>query len=229
MIKQFFANLRLHKNTLLTLLSWMLAFFLLGLLMVWFIVGVTGDETTWFPMGGFLSAVGVLLLSIFCFLSYHQDFMLALSFGRTRKEFMLLFALEQLLWVTVAYVGVMLLTALEEVIYSLLFPGMPGEISFMPILADWRVFLPCVAALVILPMFFGALYSRFGKRFGIVLYVIWLLAFLVLPRLADRLENRLDLGILEKIPVLGWIILGMAAAAAMILTTVKLGLKQMVR
>lgn len=229
MIKQFFANLRLHKNTLLTLLCWMLAFFLLGLLMVWFIVGVTGDETTWFPMGGVLSAVGVLLLAIFCYLSYHQDFMLALSFGRTRKEFMLLFALEQLLWVTVAYVGVMLLTALEEVIYSLLFPGMPGEISFMPILADWRVFLPCVAALVILPMFFGALYSRFGKRFGIVLYVIWLLAFLVFPRLADRLENRLDLGILEKIPVLGWIILGMAAAAAMILTTVKLGSKQTVR
>lgn len=229
MLKQLFANLRLHKKTPLTLLGWMLAFFLLGLLMVWFIVGVTGDETTWFPMGGLLAAVGIFIFAILCFLSYHQDFMLALSLGRTRKEFMLFFAIEQLIWVVAAYIGVILVTVLEEVMYSQLFPGMPGEISFVPILTDWRVFLPCIAALVILPMFLGALYSRFGKRFGIILYFIWLVLCLVLPRLVERLESHWNLNLLEKIPVLGWIVLGIGALAAMLITTVKLGMKQTVR
>lgn len=227
--KLLFANLRLHKKTPLTLLSWMLAFFLLGLLMVWFMVGLTEDETTWFPMGGLLAAMGIVSFSILCFLSYHQDFMLALSFGRTRKEFMLLFALEQLIWIIAAYLGVILVAVLEEVLYSQLFPGMPGDISLIPFLTDWRVFLSCIAALVILPMFLGTLHSRFGKRFGIILYFIWLFLCLVLPRLVEHLESHWNLSFFKKMPVLGWIILGIGALAAMLITTVKLGMKQAVR
>lgn len=229
MMKQFLANVKLHRKTGSTLLFCMLAFFLIGFFMVWFIVGVLSEESTWFPAGSLMTAVGIIIFSFFGYISYYQEFMLALSMGRTRKEFLLLYALEQLLRVTAAYLVMILLTILEELLYSRIFPDMPGEISLVTFLTDWRVILPSITALVILPMFFGALYSHFGKRFDMVIYCIWLFTVLVLPRLADRLEHKLYWNIFETIPVFGWILFGAAAAAAMILTTVKLGMKQMVR
>lgn len=229
MLKQLFANLKLHRKTPLALLCCSLASFLIGFLMVYAIVGIAGEETTWFPMGVLLAMVGVAIFVIMSFLSYHQDFNLALSFGCTRKNFMLLYAAEQTICVIAAYLSVIILAFGEEILYSQIFPGMPGEISLVPFLTDWRVFLPSITVLAILPMFLGALYSRFGKRFTVILYVIWLFLCFVAPQLTEQLEQISDYGWLEQIPGFGWILLGLAALAGMTSTIVRLGIKQMVR
>lgn len=217
MLKQLFANLKFHKQIPFVIL----VFFQFELLVTSFVVGVIGDETTWLPLAGMLALIGVMLYLIFSVPDYHQSFMLALSMGCTRREFMILDAAEKLIWIVLSYLCIIMVCLFEELLYC----RVPGEFIFIPILTDWRVFLTCIAVMVILPMFLGALYSRFGWRLRIVLYFIWLILILILP----RLESHWNLSLLEKMPVLGWIVLGIGALAAMLITTVKLGMKQAVR
>ena len=237
-MKQLINTMKLHKQTPIYILLCMLGAFALGAAIVCAIL--TFDETaqSWFPLGTLLSLFSLAVFAVVTFLSYQQDFMLALSLGRTRREFMLHYAAEQLVWLLVAYFGLILEAAAESLLYPALFPQFSAEFSIFPMLTNWRIVVPVILTLVIVPMFLGALYGRFGKTFGIILYIVWIGSCLLPPRIINHLDElspaqqagvRAVTGWFTALPPAAWFAAGIAAIAAMVTATVHLGMKQSVR
>ena len=227
-MKQFIQQLKLHRESPLILGLWCLVFYGIGFGMLCLIFTLDDTATTWIPAATIFGCMGLVLYSILTFLGYPQKFMLALSFGRTRREFLIGYALEHLLLMIGAYMLVLGLSWLEEWLYNLLFPGIVKEFDLFPYLIKPGIMVPVIAGLVVIPMFLGALYSRFGKVFCVIAYVVWIGGCLSLPRLAHG-----PLGIVldwaTAIPAGAWAGLGLAVAAIMICITVRIGQKQMVR
>lgn len=238
MIKQFIDNFMIRKHTLIILLTCLLGFFLMGFTIVYLILRLDNTAVSWIPSGTLFAILGIVTYAIISFVWYYQDFMLALSMGKTRRHFMITYAIEQFIKLLLAYGGLLLLALLERAIYPILFSHAYEKFNLLPYLTDWRISIPAILGLTIVTMFFGALYSRFGKTFGITLYALSMLTCLLVPRLVSYFENLYvssqtgDYNLLDKIstiPLICWGILGFSAVAAMIITIIHLGLKQMVR
>ena len=158
MLKRFFKGLKLHMQVPLTRLVVVLVSFAMGLSLLLFILLLDEGES-WFPMGSLMALAGILFTAALGYLSYPQQFMLALSMGRTRKQFMISYALEELLWLTLSYGLVLLLSWLESRYRLILFPQSELGASLLHILTDFRVILTAIPVLVLLEMFCGSLYS----------------------------------------------------------------------
>lgn len=221
-MKRFFRMLKLHIQVPVMRLLVMLISFGMGASLLFVILFLDADES-WFPMGSLMALIGMLIFTVVNYLTYPREFMLALSMGRTRKEFMLSHALEQLLWAVLSYGLLLLLSWLESANRLILSPDAKPVISLLPILSDGRVILTAISALVLLEMFCGAMYGRFGKPFNVVLYVLWMSMVLSLSRLIHKV-----LPVLRNLTAL-WIALGVAGAAVMVFVTVHLGRKHGVR
>lgn len=221
-MKQFFKELKLNIQVLLTRLVVVLVSFAMGLSLLFLILFLDKGES-WFPMGSLMALAGILITTAAGYLSYPQQFMLALSMGQTRKQYMIRYAIESLLWVTLSYGLLLLLSWLESRNRMFLFPQAELGVSLLPILTDWPVILTAIPALVLLEMFYGTLYSRFGKTFNIVVYVLWMSTALSISKWVHHI-----IPILQNYAAL-WIILGIVGAAMMIFVTIHLGRKQGVR
>lgn len=227
-MKRFFAGLKLHAQTPLILLLCILIFYTMGFGLLCLIMLTDETAVTWFPMGSLLALVGVLIFAVISYLSYHQDFMLALSLGRTRKKFMLSYALEQLLWLTLAYALVLALSWLERRLCLRLFPEDGEEFSMLSVLTKPWLMCTFIPVLVLIQMFCGALYGRFGKPFNVVMYIFWMSVALGGSRLFSYMGEQ-GFAWFLKVPAAFWIALALAGTAAMVLTTVRLGMKQRVQ
>ncbi|MGN0365934.1 MAG: hypothetical protein ACI4E5_08375 [Suilimivivens sp.] len=235
-MRRLIENMKLYTQKLILMLLCLLGFFLLGVLMVCAILGLEDTAVSWVSLGTLMGMIGVVTFSAICILSFCQDFMLALSMGMTRREFMITYALEQLVLILLAYIGLLLGALLESAIYPVMFPKAFEKFSILSYLTDWKIVVPSVLAFVLLPMFFGTLYSRFGKKFGVILYIIWMVLCLLGARVGD-LASAAGVpsqvgnmpGWLTTIPIIGWVIVGAIAAIAMIFTIIHLGMKQMVK
>lgn len=195
----------------------------IGCLMV-----ATGEESTWFAMGVLMAGVTPIMCSIFYALIYPQEFSLALSFGSTRKEFLMGYFLRQTLLLVLCFAGIFLLGKLEAALYPAVFPGITQEPGFTPmeIIMDFRILLPLFLFCLILPPFLGSLVARFGRLVLWILYVVFLACTYSLPRI---LEAPALIEFLLSIPLYSWYILGAAAAAAMFIFTLLLAKKQAVK
>ena len=228
MLKRYAGFLRIYKVTPFIALISLPLCFLLGILVTGLICWADNEVVTWNTLG---TLFYIFILACTLYIScqdYPRDIMLALSFGYTRREYLTSFAITRLLLVGLAYILLILMCWLESVFYPALFPQLLQVSSLLPILTDWRVALISISALVIVPMFFGALYARFGKPMGMILYFLWIGCCMLLPRLAEGLDTGL-LVCLLSIPPVVWCLLGIFALAAMAVVTVRLNMKQSVR
>ncbi len=231
MFQKLINTIKVHKTAPFVLLGAMLGFFILGVGIVCAVMSLDSTATTWVTMGSAFAAFGLVCYEIAAFLTYRQNFMLALSLGRTRKEFLILYALEQIFWLGTGYLALLGLTALEQALYRVLFPWASMEFTMMPILTNWRIVLPLIPALLVVQMFLGSMYSRYGKPFGWVLYFVWMALCLGGPRIALHLEsagNASPLAWVPDIPAAGWIGVGIAAACGCLAATIHLGMKEQV-
>ncbi len=238
MVHLFFKTLSLRKRNYLGIVALMLAMFAAGTGLMCLICTVESQEplsedSFYTSMGTMMAVLGLLAYSVFGFLTYTHEFNLALTMGRTRKEFLVFYALERLI-MSVLLLGVsFLLSPIETALYKVLYPTWYLDNFLMTWLLDWRVLLALIAVMVLLPMFFGSMYSRFGKTFYVIVYAIWIIACIGLPRLAahfDEPDSALSpvLGQLAAIPPVVWGILAGAAAVAMTAAIIIQGKKHMV-
>lgn len=229
MLKQFLLDIKLHKKDLLLLLVIIPACFLLGFGLCCLIMFAVDDPGSWVTFGTFMAWLSLFFLAVMSFAKYYQEFMLALSMGRTRKDFLFSFALRTLLMLALGYGLVLVLYRVELVVGSKLFAPWPLEMGF-GFMTDWRMIAIGLPVMVIVAMFIGSLYSWFGKKVLGVLWAVWMAVCLVGPRLMETEENADAVArILRLVPELGWIAAGVAALAAMVATVIGLGKKQMVK
>lgn len=233
MFKQFLLDLKVHKDDFALLLLIIPACFILGLGLLCLIMFTVNDDGTWITMGTLMAFAGMIFFAVLIFYRYYQQFMLALSMGRTRKAFLVSYALRTLLWLAVGYLLVLVLYRVELLLGARLFPGLMLE-GAPTFLMDWKfiaALLPCV---VIFSMFIGSLYSSFGKKALAPMWFLWMVVCLGGPQMHDDEGNLSAVGmavntVINAVPRWGWVALGVAVLAVMTGTVITLGKKQMVR
>ena len=229
MLKQFLLDIKLHKKDFLLPLIIIPFCFLLGFGLCCLIMYTVDDAGTWFTMGTFMAFVCLIFFTVLIYTKYHQQFMLALSMGRTRGTFMVSYALRTVLWLLAGYLLVLVLYRIELAVGSVLFAAWPleGDPTF---LTDWKFIGVLLISATIVSMFVGALYSSFGKKALAPLWFLWMAVCLLAPRLPETEENAdVVVRILRLVPEWGWITVGLVALAAMVVTVIGLGKKQMVK
>lgn len=221
MRKRFLKGLKLHTQTPTFLAITVTAGFLFGF--AFNVVFMLLSEDEWFPMGSVGAMAGMIGFLVITYLNYPGEFMLSISMGQTRKEFLVCHALERLLWITLTYGWVLLLTWLERALCRLVITEATELFDLLPILTDFRVILTAVPVLALMEMFFGALYACFGKPVNVVIYILWMAIAMSTTKWIHLIPK------LVQLPAALWITLSLAVSAAMVLTVVILGRKQGVR
>lgn len=224
MLKHLISNIKLNKKDLWIPLVVVSICFLMGFGLLSVIMFTVDDAGTWFTMGTFMSLLTLIVFSFIFFAKYYQEFMLALSMGRTRKEFLICYAVRTLLMLALGYGLVLVLYRVELAVGSRLFAEWPLEID--PVfLMDWRFIVPVLLGTVLLSMFLGSLYSYFGKKAMAPLWFVWMAVCMLGPKLAHE-ENA---WIIALLPAPVWAGLGIIVVIALAVTVVVLGKKQMVK
>lgn len=229
MFKQFLMDLKLHKKDYLLPLCLIPGCFLVGFGGCCIIMFAVGEVGGWITCGTYAAFVSMFVYVVMNSAKYHQEFMLSLSMGRTRGAFLFSYAMRTLLEMLLVYGLILGLSRLEILVGNKLFAPWPLEGS-PDFLLDWRMIVFFPAAMVILAMFIGALYTRFGKKVLAAMWFVNMAICLIGPRLAEA-SGTLGkvVKLLSNVPGWGWIMAGAAGLAAMAVTTVGLGKKQMVK
>lgn len=228
-------ELNIHIKDIATKLLIPVGIFVLGVIMVLIIMATESSDETWFCMGTLLALIFTVLINVIIGFSYYSEFMLALSMGRTRKEFILTYALRQLVIQAIGYLIVLLLHQAELALYSVLYPTQDNE-YFFSFLTQWWMILLAIPGATLLHMFLGAMYCRFGKKTLPVFYIVWFGLCILGPKAIPDEDHT---GILAQmmsqvyrwviaVPGPMWIALITCVTAAMAFSIVYLGRKQMV-
>ncbi len=237
MVKHLTDNIRMHIKSMLWPHILLIVGWIFGTLLMSIIFWADETAVSWFCLGTIFTLIPMTGVMLLLFWKYHQEFMLALSLGQTRKEFMMTYALRQILWMIAAYVVILLLYRLEGLYYQVMFPD-KAQAFALEFLTDWRFMVPFVLGLALLPMFLGAMYGRFGNRFLVIVYFIWMGSCILIPRLINHGDEytgpfQAEIGAaaawIVGLPPLAWVAAGLIAVAAMAFTTIRFGMKQMVR
>lgn len=237
MLKQFTIDLKLQKSVFLVNLAAELGGFLFGFLIVNLVMRLDDDPGSWFCMGTMMAlVVSVVFVFFYGSFGYSGEFQVAIAMGRTRMAFMGSYALRLLMQLLADYVVLLGLYHLELAVYPLLFPAYGNEVAFS-FLTDWRILLPSALGILIVAMFIGTLYGRYGKKGIWASYLIWLFCCFVLPRLFDDdlgsgVLDQAALGVrmvLAAVSPAAWGTLGAVLAAGMVAATILLGRRQMVK
>ena len=238
MLQQFKLDWKLHKKSFFGMQAALPGAFLLGFLLVLLIMLTDEDPGSWFCMGTLIAGIALCFVTLIAYaFGYYQEFQLALSMGRTRMAFLGAYALRLVLHFALGYVIVLGLYRLELTVYPILFPQYANELEFT-FLTNWKVIVPLFAGLILLSLFIGSLYGRYGKKGMIFFYVLWLFCCFILPRMVDadpNSTNALDmaanwtLAAILAVPVSVWITFGIVLAAFMLAVIVHFARTQMVK
>ncbi len=234
-MKLLLQNLRFHRWVPLAPLFSCLASLLLGFLLMFLAHIIDPVMQDWFAAGSLCGIISLIGLSFFSYARFHQHMMLSLSMGRTRRETILLYGLEQLIWTLVSYVFLVGMTWLETVTYRVLFPLGNESFSFWHLLTSWKFYTPAIGFMVIAPMFLGVLYNQFRQKIVVIVMLMWVLLTTMIPWLTFRLQDADSphsfdrvFGWMLHITPTGWALIGIAAAASMIAAIRHLEKKQAV-
>ena len=212
--------------------------FLFGEILLFLIMFLEDDPGTWFCMGTVIALVMLLVTTVLFYgVGYTGAFSLALSMNCTRRRFLLDYSLKILAHLVLGYLLVLGLYRLELLVGNAAFPDYPLEAE-LGFLTDWRVVLAGIAGMLLSALFVGAMFGRFGRKAGLIVYLVWMFCCFVVPKIFTAEPGGegvfdqaalLTQSALLRMPMAGWITLGAIAAVSMLATVVVMARKQMVR
>lgn len=212
--------------------------FLFGEILLFLIMFLDDNPGPWFCMGTAIALVMLLVTTVLFYgVGYTGAFSLALSMNCTRRRFVLGYSRRVLAHLVLGYLVVLGLYRLELLIGGAAFSDYPLEAEF-GFLTDWRFVLAGIAGMLLSALFVGAMFGRFGRKAGLVVYLVWMLFCFVVPKIFTTEPGGegvfdqaalLTQNALLRMPVAGWVTLGAIAAVSMLATVVVMARKQMVR
>ena len=212
--------------------------FLFGEILLFLIMFLEDDPGTWFCMGTAIALVMLLVTTVLFYgVGYTGAFSLALSMNCTRRRFLLDYSLKILAHLVLGYLLVLGLYLLELLIGHAAFSDYPLE-QELGFLTDWRVVLAGIAGMLLSALFVGAMFGRFGRKAGLIVYLVWMFCCFVVPKIFTAEPGGegvfdqaalLTQSALLRMPMAGWLTLGAIAAVSMLATVVVMARKQMVR
>ena len=212
--------------------------FLFGEILLFLIMFLEDDPGTWFCMGTVIALVMLLVTTVLFYgVGYTGAFSLALSMNCTRRRFLLDYSGKILAHLVLGYLLVLGLYRLELLIGNAAFPDYPLEAE-LGFLTNWRVVLAGIAGMLLSALFVGAMFGRFGRKAGLIVYLVWMFCCFVVPKIFTAEPGGegvfdqaalLTQSALLRMPMAGWLTLGAIAAVSMLATVVVMARKQMVR
>ena len=212
--------------------------FLFGEILLFLIMFLEDDPGTWFCMGTVIALVMLLVTTVLFYgVGYTGAFSLALSMNCTRRRFILDYSGKILAHLVLGYLLVLGLYRLELLVGNAAFPDYPLEAE-LGFLTDWRVVLAGIAGMLLSALFVGAMFGRFGRKAGLIVYLVWMFCCFVVPKIFTAEPGGegvfdqaalLTQSALLRMPMAGWLTLGAIAAVSMLATVVVMARKQMVR
>lgn len=212
--------------------------FLFGEILLFLIMFLEDDPGSWFCMGTVIALVMLLVTTVLFYgVGYTGAFSLALSMNCTRRRFLLDYSLKILAHLVLGYLLVLGLYLLELLIGHAAFPDYPLE-QELGFLTDWRFVLAGIAGMLLSALFVGAMFGRFGRKAGLIVYLVWMFCCFVVPKIFTAEPGGegvfdqaalLTQSALLRMPMAGWLTLGAIAAVSMLATVVVMARKQMVR
>lgn len=212
--------------------------FLFGEILLFLIMFLEDDPGSWFCMGTVIALVMLLVTTVLFYgVGYTGAFSLALSMNCTRRRFLLDYSLKILAHLVLGYLLVLGFYRLELLVGNAAFPDYPLEAE-LGFLTDWRVVLAGIAGMLLSALFVGAMFGRFGRKAGLIVYLVWMFCCFVVPKIFTAEPGGegvfdqaalLTQSALLRMPMAGWITLGAIAAVSMLATVVVMARKQMVR
>lgn len=161
---------------------------------IWLSIMATGEADGEYGTIGAIMALmlGMLVMTIAGIFSMQQDFNLAISLGKTRKQYVparyLLIAVNCSLCLIIA----LIICLIEETLYTAINPGAVCEISIQGFLTNPVTIFGFVFLIPMIIMLCGALYLRFGMKFFWVGWVFWMLGCTLLPRILSAAHDEAD-------------------------------------
>ena len=212
--------------------------FLFGEILLFLIMFLEDDPGTWFCMGTVIALVMLLVTTVLFYgVGYTGAFSLALSMNCTRRRFILDYSLKILAHLVLGYLLVLGFYRLELLVGNAAFPDYPLEAE-LGFLTDWRFVLAGIAGMLLSALFVGAMFGRFGRKAGLIVYLVWMFCCFVVPKIFTAEPGGegvfdqaalLTQSALLRMPMAGWLTLGAIAAVSMLATVVVMARKQMVR
>lgn len=212
--------------------------FLFGEILLFLIMFLEDDPGSWFCMGTVIALVMLLVTTVLFYgVGYTGAFSLALSMNCTRRRFLLDYSGKILAHLVLGYLLVLGLYRLELLVGNAAFPDYPLEAE-LGFLTDWRVVLAGIAGMLLSALFIGAMFGRFGRKAGLIVYLVWMFCCFVVPKIFTAEPGGegvfdqaalLTQSALLRMPMAGWLTLGAIAAVSMLATVVVMARKQMVR
>ncbi len=234
MLSQLKKDCALHWDSLLMrILIMPLPVLLLGLPVVMIVMGVD-KETSFVCLGTMISLLLHVMLGFLWAISMLQEFGLALSMGRTRKEFLFSYGVRSLLAQAGAYLLMLLMYLGELGLYSRMYPYAANEKPLWDILTNGWVIAALIPGMTLVQMLLGLLVGTYGKTFQAVIWLMWMGICVLGPRLLDsESTGRQLLGRAASwgsaFPRILWVAVAACAAVAMLWGIRTVGKKQMVK
>jgi len=165
----------------------------LGVIVWTIVMAVDGADGTYGTAGAMmallLGMLGIIIMGMF---SMHQDFNMAISLGKTRRQYVpakyLLLVTACLLCFVISY----LICKMELLLYPFVLNGAVCELNMEDILLNPVTILGVVILVPMLVMLCGALYLKFGMKFFWFGWVIWMCSCTMLPRILSASEHEPD-------------------------------------
>ncbi len=227
-MKKFLNIWKLDLTELYQMLLFMLAGGVFGIVFVKIIVSV--DSTAeGYPVVGALIAmvIGLFFTVLADIFSFGSKFNLAVSMSCTRKEFFMMYWIENTSLIAIEIAAVLGFGFLETQIGRILYANtsLTEEFNALPYIMDFRIIAALVLLLPAIGMVFGACILKFQVKAVWAIWILWMSGFLGLGKISDRISQnpnspfaRILLGIppfFKTVPVPA--LVGLFAAAAIFL------------
>lgn len=195
-----------------------------GMLVFRIIAMAVGEELEeMFALGTVIAGIcAVIFFWVLPMVQMPICFNMQIAMGSTRKQFILSWLVVVITEALVAFAVVTGICYGENILFEVLYSGIPSEINFLPYLLRYGV--PAAVVLPILGSFCGVLIMRFGRTAFWVLWALWMFLWLGLPNLSEAVKEAPNSlygrigrwlgGFFLAIPVGIWMFLVIAATVA---------------
>ncbi|MDD6038606.1 MAG: hypothetical protein PUD20_07445 [bacterium] len=183
-MKTLMNQMKLRKGLLLGGIAILGGLMIFGMILHDVIQSSTNAEDV-FPMGGFMGLMGFFLVALLIVgQDFWQSFNHAVSMSQARKRFVPAYiasvAVCQIIFVIVLKVFI----SIERLKLAVMYPTLPYDGDFS-LIFSWKVLFCLAIGSLGIGIFLGAMLLKFGKAAYVVVWVLWMLVCIGVPKLME--------------------------------------------
>ena len=190
MLKRIFSVWKHNLSELYTTLLIMLVCWIVGIIILAALLKFDLEATTCVTIGTLLAVFIVIFMNIiFGIISFGCSFNTAISFGSTRKEFLVAEGVTAYLNMAIETAIILIMHSMETALYKMIYTGRECE-DMGAFLSNYRLVLGIVLVIPAVRMFCGAFILKYRRVAYWTLWGLWMVGFMGAGNFADYIEEN---------------------------------------